>query len=263
MIGVLKTLDKWIDEIPPIQQPMRYGNKAFRTWHKKVKEVCIERKKQIARQMTAAAVACCRMRGACSRRFCPPTSRRRRSSSASICSSRSATQRASTVRTASLFLLVVCGSIQLCDAADGTGHELAFVALLYCAVRLAAIVVNLSLLQTHLSLLVLCLHSKIPSHAGQDRLLQPERRHGARAARLCAVHCADASRAADLSARAGRLSRRVESRRLSGFFLLRGACGTKSSKTLLTLLARSISIHKQQNSFCRFTLARRSCARTK
>jgi hypothetical protein len=41
MIGVLDTLGRWIDEIPPIQQPMRYGNKAFRTWHKKVKDVCI------------------------------------------------------------------------------------------------------------------------------------------------------------------------------------------------------------------------------
>ena len=34
-------LDKalvWIDEIPPIAQPMRFGNKAFRTWYEKVKE---------------------------------------------------------------------------------------------------------------------------------------------------------------------------------------------------------------------------------
>ena len=34
-------LSKYVDEIPPIQQPMRYGNKAFRTWLGKVREVCI------------------------------------------------------------------------------------------------------------------------------------------------------------------------------------------------------------------------------
>jgi len=27
---------KWVDEIPPIQQPMRYGNKAFKDWVDKV-----------------------------------------------------------------------------------------------------------------------------------------------------------------------------------------------------------------------------------
>lgn len=28
-----------MDDIPPIDQPMRYGNKAFRTWLDKVREV--------------------------------------------------------------------------------------------------------------------------------------------------------------------------------------------------------------------------------
>ncbi len=32
----LETLDKWIDEVPPVQQPMRFGNKAFRTWLERV-----------------------------------------------------------------------------------------------------------------------------------------------------------------------------------------------------------------------------------
>lgn len=30
--------EKWIDEIPPIPQPMRFGNKSFRTWYEKVKD---------------------------------------------------------------------------------------------------------------------------------------------------------------------------------------------------------------------------------
>ena len=32
-------LDEWIDMTPPIQQPQRFGNKAFKTWYQKVQEV--------------------------------------------------------------------------------------------------------------------------------------------------------------------------------------------------------------------------------
>ena len=32
VVGLVRTMSSWIDEIPPIQQPMRYGNKAFRDW---------------------------------------------------------------------------------------------------------------------------------------------------------------------------------------------------------------------------------------
>ena len=39
MYELLETLDKWIDEIPPIVQPMRFGNKAFRSWLDKVSAV--------------------------------------------------------------------------------------------------------------------------------------------------------------------------------------------------------------------------------
>lgn len=35
---LLEKLSKWVDEIPPIQQPQRFGNKAFKTWLTKVKE---------------------------------------------------------------------------------------------------------------------------------------------------------------------------------------------------------------------------------
>ncbi|KAH9489122.1 hypothetical protein Btru_057132 [Bulinus truncatus] len=38
LIGILDTFDKWIDETPPIDQPQRFGNKAFRTWFKKLSE---------------------------------------------------------------------------------------------------------------------------------------------------------------------------------------------------------------------------------
>ncbi|XP_054718912.1 serine/threonine-protein phosphatase 2A activator-like [Uloborus diversus] len=38
MCELLETLDKWIDEIPPIEQPQRFGNKAFRTFYAKLKD---------------------------------------------------------------------------------------------------------------------------------------------------------------------------------------------------------------------------------
>lgn len=39
IIELLDKLDAMIDEIPPIQQPQRFGNQAFRTWYNKLKEV--------------------------------------------------------------------------------------------------------------------------------------------------------------------------------------------------------------------------------
>lgn len=39
LIGMLEAMDTWIDEIPPIDQPQRFGNKAFRTWCGKLEEV--------------------------------------------------------------------------------------------------------------------------------------------------------------------------------------------------------------------------------
>ena len=39
LVDLLENLNKWIDEIPPIQQPQRFGNQAYRIWFKKLKEV--------------------------------------------------------------------------------------------------------------------------------------------------------------------------------------------------------------------------------
>ncbi|KAK6979615.1 serine/threonine-protein phosphatase 2A activator [Biomphalaria glabrata] len=38
LIEILDKLDTWIDEIPPIDQPQRFGNKAFRIWFQKLSE---------------------------------------------------------------------------------------------------------------------------------------------------------------------------------------------------------------------------------
>ena len=34
----LNKLDSWLNEVPPIEQPMRFGNRAFRTWLTKIRE---------------------------------------------------------------------------------------------------------------------------------------------------------------------------------------------------------------------------------
>ena len=39
ILVVLDKLMAWVDEVPPIEQPQRFGNKAFKTWLNKVKEV--------------------------------------------------------------------------------------------------------------------------------------------------------------------------------------------------------------------------------
>lgn len=36
---LLDKLSTWVDEIPPVQQPMRFGNKAFRTWMDRLEAV--------------------------------------------------------------------------------------------------------------------------------------------------------------------------------------------------------------------------------
>jgi len=38
LVALLHKLDAWITEFPPLAQPMRFGNKAFRTWHERLVE---------------------------------------------------------------------------------------------------------------------------------------------------------------------------------------------------------------------------------
>lgn len=39
MLTLLDKLDNWIDEIPPLPTPQRFGNLAFRTWGRKLEDV--------------------------------------------------------------------------------------------------------------------------------------------------------------------------------------------------------------------------------
>jgi serine/threonine-protein phosphatase 2A activator len=36
---MLDTLNEWIDDFPPLENPQRFGNKAFRLWTAKLVEV--------------------------------------------------------------------------------------------------------------------------------------------------------------------------------------------------------------------------------
>lgn len=38
LAAMLDEMERWVDEIPPIEQPMRFGNKAFRLWHVRLAE---------------------------------------------------------------------------------------------------------------------------------------------------------------------------------------------------------------------------------
>ena len=42
-MALLDTLDRWIDETPPVDQPSRFGNKAYRTWYAKLDQVRLVR----------------------------------------------------------------------------------------------------------------------------------------------------------------------------------------------------------------------------
>jgi serine/threonine-protein phosphatase 2A activator len=39
VLAVLDELDTWIDEVPPLQTPQRFGNLAFREWGKRLEDV--------------------------------------------------------------------------------------------------------------------------------------------------------------------------------------------------------------------------------
>ncbi|KAL2725202.1 serine/threonine-protein phosphatase 2A activator-like [Vespula squamosa] len=42
ILKMLNNLDEWITQIPPTEQPQRFGNKSFRTWHARLQEKGIE-----------------------------------------------------------------------------------------------------------------------------------------------------------------------------------------------------------------------------
>ena len=39
LIKMIEKLSNWVDEVQPIEQPQRFGNKAFRTWWERIRDV--------------------------------------------------------------------------------------------------------------------------------------------------------------------------------------------------------------------------------
>lgn len=41
IVQMLNEFDEWITQIPPTEQPQRFGNKSFREWHERLQQVNI------------------------------------------------------------------------------------------------------------------------------------------------------------------------------------------------------------------------------
>jgi len=39
VVQMLDKLDQWVTEIPPTEQPQRFGNISFRVWHERLQQV--------------------------------------------------------------------------------------------------------------------------------------------------------------------------------------------------------------------------------
>ena len=61
---MLGTLEVWVVEIPPIKQPMRFGNMAYRSWHERL---CTEAPELIATVVPDAMRGAVVSGGRCSR----------------------------------------------------------------------------------------------------------------------------------------------------------------------------------------------------
>ncbi|XP_011694029.1 PREDICTED: serine/threonine-protein phosphatase 2A activator [Wasmannia auropunctata] len=46
-VQMLNKFDEWITEIPPTEQPQRFGNKSFRIWHERLQQNAAEELKQV------------------------------------------------------------------------------------------------------------------------------------------------------------------------------------------------------------------------
>ncbi|XP_067826080.1 serine/threonine-protein phosphatase 2A activator isoform X2 [Heptranchias perlo] len=57
LIVLLNTLDRWIDETPPVDQPSRFGNKAYRTWYGKLEKEAENLVSMVIPSELSAAVA--------------------------------------------------------------------------------------------------------------------------------------------------------------------------------------------------------------
>lgn len=57
LFEMLGELERWIDDFPPLAQPMRFGNKAFRSWHERLVQRGGDLLKEVLQRAAAPAVA--------------------------------------------------------------------------------------------------------------------------------------------------------------------------------------------------------------
>uniref|UniRef100_UPI00398F2277 serine/threonine-protein phosphatase 2A activator n=1 Tax=Pristiophorus japonicus TaxID=55135 RepID=UPI00398F2277 len=57
LVVLLNTLDRWIDETPPVDQPSRFGNKAYRSWYSKLEKEAENLVSMVIPNELSAAVA--------------------------------------------------------------------------------------------------------------------------------------------------------------------------------------------------------------
>ena len=127
MEGLLGTLEAWVDDFPPIQQPMRFGNRAFRSWHARLvsKAPALLRAVLKSSDTSDAPLFSSLVQPASSS-----------SSSITACTiSENAKEGADPTELAP-YLEGSFGDVTRIDY--GTGHETAFVSLLYCLSRAGA-----------------------------------------------------------------------------------------------------------------------------
>lgn len=103
----MSALDRWIDEIPPLPTPQRFGNLAFRTWGKRLEDVS-------SSKSTDAFIAHHHLRQECD----------------ALLASLLPHEFHSAIPHVSPYLLTSFGSFTRIDY--GTGHETSFALLLLC-----------------------------------------------------------------------------------------------------------------------------------
>ena len=174
---MLSTLLRWVDEVPPSNQALRYGNPAFRTWHARV----VEQSESLMRSVlgpdrcghqplkgSLLSSTCrqkpCMLRDVSSTASCVfalaalPHTQRVMSDSFDLGRAPAATELAS-------YFADSFGNATRIDY--GTGHETTFVALLYCLVS----VIQLCAMCNLPALASVLVFRKVPSRIGRSDLM--------------------------------------------------------------------------------------------
>ncbi len=148
MVKLLDSLEEWVEDFPPLSQPMRFGNRAFRDWHARLVDQAPALLTEVLQTAAknpppappappapppppAAAAASDAPSSSSSAPAAPG-----KEGEASAASATSGSNSAAGVVDARELAPYLCGSFGDPTRIDyGTGHETAFASLLYCLSR--------------------------------------------------------------------------------------------------------------------------------